>query len=246
MNILYEDSHLFVINKPVGLTVNRSSTTGDEETLFDWLDAHRGVIKTDVAEFNDRRGVVHRLDKDTSGALIIAKTPEAFLNLQKQFKERLVKKEYNALVYGQIDNITHEGFTVNAPIGRNPRNRFRQAVVATGREAVTEFAVVSQFNNATLLAAFPKSGRTHQIRVHLCALNHAVCGDPIYSPKDLYKEYVEMLDKHHIPVRMFLHARRITFSHPAAGVTTTIEAALPAELQAVLVLYARTNQLTTA
>lgn len=236
MTTLFEDSSLFVINKPAGLTVNRSDTTGSEETLFDALD-RRGLVVSDDFEFNNRRGVVHRLDRDTSGVLIIAKTPLAFLELQRQFKAHLVKKEYAALVYGQMGSNVLENFVVNAPIGRNPRNRIRQAVVAGGREAVTEFAVTSKFDKATLLAAFPQSGRTHQIRVHLAALNHAVCGDPIYSPKDLLKDYEAWLFKNLIPPRMFLHAAKITFTHPVTGKSMSVESPLPPELAQVLKIY---------
>jgi len=237
---LYEDSLLLVVNKPSGLTVNRSLTTKDEPTLFDWILQHATwSLTTDALEFNDRCGVVHRLDKETSGPLVIAKDPQTFLKLQTQFKDRLVHKEYTALVHGPFDS-GQESFRVDAPIGRNPRNRFRNAVVSTGRPAVTEFAIVTGFKNVTLLHAYPLTGRTHQIRVHLSALSHPVCGDNVYSSRNLYRDYVELLKTHQIEPRMFLHASRLTFTHPGTGQPVTVEAPLPPELAQVLALYAQT------
>ena len=258
MTILFEDSHLLIVNKPAGLTVNRSSTTKDTETLFDWVERYASwPLVTSALEFNDRCGVVHRLDKETSGALVIAKDPDTFVALQKQFKDRTVQKEYTVLVHGQLDNLSRPGFIVDAPIGRNPRNRFRQAVVESGRPAVTEFELrrAAPWGGSTdetvtpptrpiavsLLSAYPKTGRMHQIRVHLAALNHPVCGDPVYSPKNLYKEYTQLLEKNHIDLRMFLHAAKITFTHPVTGKQMTVEAPLPPELAQVLQIYSPTN-----
>jgi len=176
VTILFEDSHLLIVNKPAGLTVNRSSTTKDTETLFDWGERYASwPLVTSALEFNDRCGVVHRLDKETSGALVIAKDPDTFVALQKQFKDRTVQKEYTVLVHGQLDNLSRPGFIVDAPIGRNPRNRFRQAVVESGRPAVTEFELrrAAPWGGSTdetvtpptrpiavsLLSAYPKTGR---------------------------------------------------------------------------------------
>jgi len=235
--IIYQDSHLLAVNKPFNLTVNRSETTRNEDTIFDIID-RLGVLTAspESLEFTDRHGVVHRLDKDTSGILLIARDPDAFAVLQTQFKSREVQKEYLALVHGQFDE-SERHFTIDAPIGRNPRNRFKNAVVETGRPAQTSFNFVGRGTKplpTTLLKAFPHTGRTHQIRVHLAAINHPVCGDDTYSPRNLYREYVNFLESKNIPVRMFLHAARITFTHPVTGKQMTLEAPLPAELQQVL------------
>jgi len=240
MNVIFEDESILVINKPIGLTVNRSVTTKETETLFDQIEQKATwSLMTDNLEFNDRCGVVHRLDKETSGILLIAKNPEAFVNLQAQFKAREVKKEYLALVHGSFDG-GETSFVVDAPLGRNPRNRFRNAVVASGRPAVTSFEIAGEPRLAptgiitSLLRAYPQTGRTHQIRVHLTALNHPICGDDLYCPKDLYREYSSLLAQNHIPVRMFLHAASINFWHPVTNSPMNLTAPLPAELTSVL------------
>jgi len=248
MNVIFEDESILVINKPIGLTVNRSVTTKETETLFDQIEQKATwSLMTDNLEFNDRCGVVHRLDKETSGILLIAKNPEAFVNLQAQFKAREVKKEYLALVHGSFDG-GETSFVVDAPLGRNPRNRFRNAVVASGRPAVTSFELIGvgrdrpageprlapTGSTTTLLRAFPQTGRTHQIRVHLTALNHPICGDDLYCPKDLYREYSSLLAQNHIPVRMFLHAVAITFRHPVTSSQMNLTAPLPPDLTSVL------------
>lgn len=238
MTILFEDSHLLVVNKPAGLTVNRSITTKEEPTLFDWIEHYASwPLVTTVTEFNDRCGVVHRLDKETSGPLVIAKDPVTFGQLQEQFKSRKVHKEYTALVHGSFADPVAKTFRIDAPIGRNPRNRFRQAVIFSGRPAITDFEVVTKFKNVTLLHAYPLTGRTHQIRIHLSSLNHPVCGDNVYSPRNLQRGYNDLLRAHQIEPRMFLHASRITFTHPENGKEVSVEAALPPELAQVLAIY---------
>ncbi len=259
MNAIFEDDDIFIINKPIGLTVNRSETTKEVNTLFDQIEqTATWSLVTDNLEFNNRCGVVHRLDKGTSGLLIIAKNPDSFVNLQSQFKAREVKKEYLALVHGVFDE-GEATFTVDAPIGRNPKNRFRNAVVASGRSAVTKFEIVKLSTNtlggsgdptptirnrigserserSTLVHAYPQTGRTHQIRVHLTALNHPICGDQLYCPQNLYKEYSLLLEDSHIEPRMFLHAASITFCHPATLSQMNLSAPLPPDLTSVLQL----------
>ncbi|MCX6783583.1 MAG: RluA family pseudouridine synthase [candidate division WWE3 bacterium] len=237
ISIIYEDSSILVINKPSGMVVNRSETTRDEETLFDWiLKNTTWLLGTPNEEFNDRHGVVHRLDKETSGLLIIAKDPTSFLNLQAQFKNHEVKKEYTTLVAGLFDSL--EPFTVNAPLARNLRNRFKYGIVEGGRTAITNFVVNKQWsrsaNSYALLSAFPETGRTHQIRVHLAALNHPVLGDTLYGSKVANKEYAKLLSKTQLQTRMFLHAAKIDFCHPVTGSVMHLESALPGELAEVI------------
>ncbi|MFH1955999.1 MAG: RluA family pseudouridine synthase [Patescibacteria group bacterium] len=204
-----------------------------------------------ASEFEMRVGVVHRLDKGTSGVMVIAKTKEAFENLQKQFKDRSVQKEYIALVHnnrGQTGISPQENpkssFIVDAPIGRNPKNRMKWAVVEGGRNAVTEFEIlgvipakagIQKLHNMdpsagagmtfTLLRCIPKTGRTHQIRVHLAAVNCPVVCDKLYLSRKDYKS-----DSKWCP-RIFLHAEKIGFKHPGSGEDVAFEAELSEELK---------------
>ena len=182
VNVVFENEDFVVINKPSGLVVNRSETT-KAETLQDWLEAN--VIKLEnfdeESEFYSRSGIVHRLDKDTSGLLVVAKTEDYFDFLQDKFKTREVEKRYIALTLGKIND---ERFEIDAPIARNPKNRFKYAIVRDGKEAQTYFEKIKDIdiegNEFTLLYAFPRTGRTHQIRVHLAANSSPVAGDEIY------------------------------------------------------------------
>lgn len=221
-HILYQDEFLFVLDKPSGWVVNRSNTW-HKETVQDLVEEHIDFSDVDEqSDFYNRTGIVHRLDKETSGALIVAKTLETFLDLQKQFKNRTVQKEYLALVFGSF---SEEKVQVNAPIKRNPRNRMKFAVVSQGRPALTDFRlnkVISVDDEPlSLVTAMPKTGRTHQIRVHLAALNHPVVGDHLYLGK---KRFLKI--RAHFN-RLMLHAYKITFTHPITKKEVKVTAHLP-------------------
>lgn len=222
MNIetVYEDEDILVINKPSGLTVNRSETTKGD-TLQDWLEKE---YKTEV----ERSGIVHRIDKETSGILLIAKNTQSFENLQKQFKDRVVKKTYIALVHGKISS---DG-EVRVPVGRLPWNRKRFGVLAGGREAVTKYKVqgskVINSEQMTLLEVYPETGRTHQIRVHMKYLGHPIFGDDPYGGRKTARS-----DRKILP-RLFLHASKISFVHPKKRDRVSFESKLPSELLKIL------------
>ncbi|HLC93832.1 MAG TPA: RluA family pseudouridine synthase [Patescibacteria group bacterium] len=218
LDILYEDSYILVLNKPSGVVVNKSDTSSDI-TIQDKIAGYI-VADDEESEFFQRGGIVHRIDKDTSGVLLIAKDIGSFKRLQKQFKRREVTKEYVAVVHGEIKD---DMFEVNAPIKRNPRNRLKYAIVEGGKEAVTRFEKLKTINNLTVLKCFPKTGRTHQIRIHLTALGHPIIMDTLYSNVLQLSEAKEKFP------RMLLHATKITIKHPQSGEMVTFEAPLPAE-----------------
>lgn len=240
--ILYEDSDILVLDKPAGITVNTADTTKGEKTMQEWVENYLKAPQIQVSKgeeahgtrdtldthdtFLERAGIVHRLDKETSGILIVAKTPESFENLQKQFKNRTVKKKYIALVHGIVEPPDGE---IAAPVGRLPWNRKRFGVVAGGREAVTRYRVISNFQEEmSLVELYPETGRTHQIRVHLKHIGHPVFADPLYAGRKTARN-----DRAVLP-RVFLHASFIRFSHPASGVTVTYESPLPTALRKIL------------
>ncbi len=216
--IVYEDDDLLVIDKPAGLTVHPGAgrQTG---TLVHAVLAHCPDLPGIGGEH--RPGIVHRLDKDTSGLLVVAKTDQALASLQAQMYSRRARRDYLALVHGRVAQA--QG-TVNAPIGRDPRHRTRMAIVASGRRAVTHYRVAERFPDATLLEVSLGTGRTHQIRVHCASLRHPVVGDPAYSrrpnPWGLR--------------RQALHARRLTFLHPVTGTEMVFTAPPPADIEAAL------------
>jgi len=226
---LFEDDFLIVINKPAGLIVNRSNTSMGVVTLQDVVEEEPGYDTDEVdEEFRSRSGIAHRLDKDTSGVLLIAKNFETFSNILTQFKERKVKKEYTALVRGTIEEGNLE---IDAPIKRNPKDPFKFAVVNTGRDCVTyveKLKLLEIENSAyTLVKVLPKTGRTHQIRVHMAAINHCVAGDKIYSTKAYLAEDEVRFG------RLMLHAHKIVFVHPNTGKSVEFEAPLPVEFQQI-------------
>jgi len=233
MEIVYEDSDLLVVNKPPALIVNRSEAHPGVVTLQDWVEESSRCkvqsAKLGEGEFYERSGIVHRLDKDTSGLLVIAKTPEAFLDLKRQFKERRVKKGYLALVHGKVEPSSG---VVNKPIGRNPKDPKKFAVVEGGRPATTKYVAAESYSarngGYTLLNVEPRTGRTHQIRVHLKSIGHPVVGDKLYASRRQVRE-----DKKWVP-RQFLHAYRLGFNHPRTGEWLAFEAGLPADLEKVL------------
>lgn len=175
LEILYEDDQLAVINKPKGLVVHPAAGNWDG-TLVNALLFHLTDLSGIGGEL--RPGIVHRLDKDTSGLMIVAKTDKAHAYLSSQLKDHSIERRYLALVHGKM---AHENGTVDAPIGRHPKDRKRMAIVEGGRHAVTHFRVVEYFARHTLVECRLETGRTHQIRVHLSAINHPIVGDPVYG-----------------------------------------------------------------
>ncbi len=216
LNILYEDDDLLVVDKPAGLTVH-PAPGHTSHTLVNALLAHLPHL----ADTGDslRPGIVHRLDKDTSGLMLVAKNSKAQDNLIGQFKSHSVTKAYMVLVRGHL---TPENGIIEAAIGRDPRHRQRMAVVVGGREASTEYQVIKYIGDYTLLEVRPQTGRTHQIRVHLGAIGFPVVGDKIYGVKSPF-----------VP-RQFLHACRLGFSLPSSGKYVEFKSDLPADLEQAL------------
>ena len=212
LKIIYEDPDLLVIDKPADLAVHPAPGT-PSGTLANAVLHYLPAIAKDVDSL--RPGIVHRLDKDTSGLIIVAKNRVAQANLSDQFKNRIVNKTYIALVKGKL---TPEKGIIEADIGRDPKNRQRMAVVADGREARTDYKVIRYYDNYTLLEIHPETGRTHQIRVHLAAIGFPVVGDTTYGWP------VKFLN------RQFLHAGKIGFKLPTSGKYVEFESPLPPDL----------------
>jgi 23S rRNA pseudouridine1911/1915/1917 synthase len=216
LKIIYEDEDLLAVDKPAGLTVH-PAPGHPAHTLINAILAHFPHL----ADIGDslRPGVVHRLDKDTSGVMLVAKNSIAQTDLAKQFKSHSVTKAYLALVKGVLEP---ESGIIEADIGRDPRNRKKMAVVAEGREARTEYRVVKYIGGYTLLEVMPETGRTHQIRVHLAAIGFPVVGDKIYGVESKYLS------------RQFLHASRLGFKLPSTGQYIEFESELPEDLEKAL------------
>jgi len=215
LDILYQDAAVIAINKPAGLVVH-AGAGASSGTLVNRLVHHFATLSQVGGEL--RPGIVHRLDKGTSGVLLVARNDAAHRALAAQFAARTVQKTYLALVNGRVNA---DSGRIVKPIARDPVRRTRMtARLATGREAITEYRVRQRWEKFTLLEVRIKTGRTHQIRVHLASLGHPVAGDRLYGAPAAQ--------------RLFLHAWRIGFTSPATGQTVTVEAALPAELEAWL------------
>ncbi|OIO75549.1 MAG: hypothetical protein AUJ85_02870 [Elusimicrobia bacterium CG1_02_37_114] len=223
LDIIYEDKSVLVINKPSGVIVHPAGYKPGQNTIFDILMSRYGIYKKEG--FADRPFIVHRLDKDTSGIMLIAKTPKAQLNLMKQFKDRKVKKVYFVLVYGKFNE--KKGI-IEAPLARNQQHR-RQINVGYGRDAVTDFEVLQNLGDYALLEVKPQTGRTHQIRVHLAYIGHPVLGDNVYGT-NTQKPIPEICE------RQMLHSYKITFCHPVKNKSVTFKADLPEDFRSVLKL----------
>jgi 23S rRNA pseudouridine1911/1915/1917 synthase len=223
LDVVYEDADLLVVNKPAGMVVHPSHGHS-AGTLVNALLARYPDL--DVGEAG-RPGIVHRLDRDTSGLIVVAKTDEALRHLRSQFKSRKVEKIYLALIYGHPP--TPEG-VIEAPLGRDPRQRQRMAVVAGGRTARTHYRLLESLGGYSLLRVRLETGRTHQIRVHLAWLGIPVAGDRVYGPVRSARQVKEELGL----ARQFLHAWRLCFERPAGKGRVEVEAALPVELQQAL------------
>lgn len=214
LDIIYEDEDVAVINKPQGMVVHPSAghTSG---TLVNALMYH---IK-DLSTINGvvRPGIVHRIDKDTSGLLMIAKNDISHKALAEELKDKKSLRKYLAIVHGNLPN---DRGKIEAPIGRSEKDRKKQAVTAKGKEAVTRFQVLERFGNYTLVELTLETGRTHQIRVHMAYIGHPVAGDPLYGPRKTLKGQGQ-----------FLHARTLGFTHPRTGEVMTFTAEAPAIFQ---------------
>lgn len=214
LDIIYEDEDVAVINKPQGMVVHPSvgHTSG---TLVNALMYH---IK-DLSTINGvvRPGIVHRIDKDTSGLLMIAKNDISHKALAEELKDKKSLRKYLAIVHGNLPN---DRGMIEAPIGRSEKDRKKQAVTAKGKEAVTRFQVLERFGNYTLVELTLETGRTHQIRVHMAYIGHPVAGDPLYGPRKTLKGQGQ-----------FLHARTLGFTHPRTGEVMTFTAEAPAIFQ---------------
>lgn len=262
--IVFKDASLIVIDKPSGIVVNRSDTS-NMETIQDWAETKYQIrqpadqkersdkdtsdgVRSDTCEveelesnFYNRAGIVHRLDKETSGLLIIAKNPQVFEDLQLQFKERKVTKKYITLVHGKVSPKEGE---IRASVGRLPWNRERFGVLPGGREATTSYKVVSYYNSPnspsylkrglggvnaySLLEVTPHTGRTHQIRIHLKYLGHPVVSDRFYAGRKTAKKDVKFCP------RLFLHATYLKFVNPGSKESLELKSDLPDDLKSVL------------
>lgn len=216
LDIVYEDDDVIVVNKPQGMVVH-PAPGHPNHTLVNALLYH-SPLSTINGEF--RPGIVHRIDKDTSGLLMIAKNDLAHRSLAAQLKAKTNQREYVALVHGVIKQ---DAGTINAPIGRSKKDRKKQAVVSDGRHAVTYFKVLHRFRHYTLVSCRLETGRTHQIRVHMKSIGHPLAGDPLYGPRKT------------LPGRgQYLHARLLGFKHPRTGKELVFTAPLPEYFQQML------------
>jgi 23S rRNA pseudouridine1911/1915/1917 synthase len=229
LSVLHDDADIVVIDKPPGFVVHPAAGHADQ-TIVNALLFH--VRDLSGIGGTLRPGIVHRLDKDTSGVMIVAKNDEAHRTLTANWNSAHVRKEYLALVYGTPSAASG---SIDAPIGRDPRDRKRMAVVTAGRRAMTDYAIVERLSYVSLLRCVLRTGRTHQIRVHLKHLGHPIVGDPAYSGPQWRgipdKRLQRVLSN---VTRQLLHAQRITIQHPRSGEPMTFEAPLPEDFAEVL------------
>ncbi|HBF75641.1 MAG TPA: RluA family pseudouridine synthase [Lactobacillus sp.] len=216
LDIVYEDDDVIVVNKPAGMVVHPSPGHPDH-TLVNALLYH-SPLSTINGTY--RPGIVHRIDKDTSGLLMVAKNDNAHRSLAAQLKNKTNLREYIALVHGVIKQ---DKGVIDAPIGRSPKDRKRQAIVADGRHAVTHYQVLERYLNYTLISCWLETGRTHQIRVHMKSIGHPLAGDPLYGPRKTIAGSGQ-----------FLHAKKLGFRHPVTGKQLVFEAPLPDDFQRVI------------
>ena len=214
LDIVYEDDHLLVVNKPKGMVVHPAPGNPDG-TLVNALLYHcRGQLSGVGGAI--RPGIVHRIDKDTSGLLVVAKDDITHQGLSEQMAVHAIHRVYHAVVYG---NIRQDAGTIEAPIGRDPRDRKRMAVTpGQGKRACTHWQVLERFGRFTLLACRLETGRTHQIRVHMAHIGHPLAGDPVYGPRSVIRELQGQC----------LHAKELGFRHPVTGQELRFDSPLPA------------------
>ena len=228
IDVVYEDDDIIVVNKPVGLVTHPGAGN--------WT----GTLANALLHFDpslanlDRAGIVHRLDKNTSGLMVVARSQLAQKNLVEQLQTHTVSREYSAIVYGHMIS----GGTIDAPIGRDPKDRIRQAVVeeGTGKDAVTHYRVIDRFAHHTHVKCILETGRTHQIRVHMSHAEHPLIADPMYGGKIRFPKKADegLKDALKSFKRQALHAKKLTISHPITGEEMSWKAPLPQDLQDLL------------
>lgn len=224
--IVAEDPHFWVIDKPAGLTVHPGAGTSGATLL-------NGLLHLDPAQAElPRAGIVHRLDKDTTGLMVVARSLQAHAALVKDLQQRVIKREYEAVCLGVLTG----GGNISAPIGRHPTQRIRMAVRPNGRQATTHYRVLQRFQQHTHLRLQLESGRTHQIRVHMAHLKHPLVGDPLYGgrqrlPAGVSESVRQMLQQ--FP-RQALHAAELSFAHPVTRAWCSWQSPLPSDFQALL------------
>ena len=226
LNIVYEDEDIIVINKQSGLVThpgpgNWSGTLANALLYYD-----KNLTKI------DRAGIVHRLDKNTSGLMVVAKNLKSQKYLTEQLQAHSIHREYSAIVYGYMIS----GGSIDKPIGRDPKDRVKQAIINNGKEALTHYRLIDRFKNHTHVKAILETGRTHQIRVHLSHIGHPLIGDPIYGgrvryPKKASQELKESLKNFE---RHALHSKKITLAHPISGEVMSWKSSLPVDMTKLL------------
>ena len=226
LNIVYEDDDIIVINKQFGLVTHpgAGNSTGTLANALLYYDSSLSIL--------DRVGIVHRLDKNTSGLMVVARNEKSQKYLIEQLQNHSIEREYSAIVYGHMI----AGGVVDEPIGRDPKDRVKQAVSMSGKAAVTHFRVIDRFKSHTHVKAILETGRTHQIRVHLSHVGHSLVGDPVYGgrvrfPKKADEKLKEALINF---TRQALHSKKLTLMHPVSGEQMSWKAPIPDDMQRLL------------
>ena len=220
LNIVYEDSDVIVVNKPQGMVVH-PAPGNYSGTLVNGLLYHCKDLSTINGVI--RPGIVHRIDKDTSGILVVAKNDNSHNFLSEQLRDHSMKREYYAVVEGRLKN---DKGTIDKPLGRNKKDRLKMGIVEGGRRAVTHYEVLERYNNTTLIKCILETGRTHQIRVHLSYINHPIINDPVYGSKKKITSFGQML-----------HATELSFIHPKTNEKMTFKCEVPDEFNQILEEY---------
>lgn len=223
LEIIYDDEFIVVVNKPIGCAAHPSPGWSGPTVIGALMAAGYTITTSGPAE---RSGIVQRLDVGTSGLMMVAKTEQSYLALKDMFRNRQVHKIYHALVQGHLDPPTG---TIDAPIDRHPRDDYKMAVMADGKESITHYEVIEYYRSVSLVKVELETGRTHQIRVHFAALNHPLVGDSMYGADPNLAASLEMS-------RPWLHALELRFNHPITGVPLELRAQYPSDLQRALAL----------
>jgi len=226
LNVVYEDEDIIIINKQYGLVTHpgAGNWTGTLANALLYYDSALSIL--------DRAGIVHRLDKNTSGLMVVARNEKSQKYLVEQFQDHSIDREYSAIVYGHMI----AGGSVDKPLGRDPKDRVKQAVLTSGKEAITHYRAIDRFNSHTHVKAILETGRTHQIRVHLSHVGHSLVGDPMYGgrvrfPKKASEDLKQALLNFK---RHALHSKKLTLSHPISGEVMTWKAPLPDDMLELL------------